>query len=486
MKNIIKWRPIEFAPFDLLAYARLAMFVLLWKHASQDYSALTWLAGREPYFQPKPDFMAHLAQWIQPLFTSASWVPTLAQLIGIGLLIIAIWRPSRISILLALIPVCLVEFSAYHWRYQNWDFDFPIAILLMLCIFPAQFGKIISSDRAVSRDATRAGRYIATYMACIYVLAGLSKVKFGLDWAFVADLGNNYRTQFLDNAPYSEFSSFFAAPFSAAFIDYPFFAHAIAILVQLAQIFMPLALFFVWPRIIMPTAVFANHVGIFFSLGIFFSSMPILGEGIFVPWRLLRLPKFLGGKAHETKEHVNVKNGWHLGMTLVAVVLALVPGLTHTVYHPFADNFIFAWRYNSPEEYVSDFKIGYLDAADGKYKAFPRGYGGFMESRQSTFFESTAPALAFNPDSISLHKYNIESFFCASRPRDSNRWLLGPLALPEHRLSLFPKADLSSWEKLYVLKAYPNQDDVADKHAVVKVEWKPVLDIPAPKCNNGA
>jgi hypothetical protein len=45
------FQPIQFSLFDIQCFIRLALLVLLWKQASQDYGALANLGPRQPIFQ---------------------------------------------------------------------------------------------------------------------------------------------------------------------------------------------------------------------------------------------------------------------------------------------------------------------------------------------------------------------------------------------------------------------------------------------------
>ncbi len=238
------------------------------------------------------------------------------------------------------------------------------------------------------------------------------------------------------------------------------------------QIILPLALVNKHVRIWGPVLIFVNHAGIALALGIFFSSMPILGPSIFLPWS-----RIFPGRVDATPlPKRTTSQRWRIvAASSVAAFLVLVPGLTHKVYHPFADNFIFGWVYSPPEKYSPVAAIGYRDV-DGQLKPLPRGYGGFMESRHATTLHFLAS------QSIDGVTPTLETLYCAARPRDSNRFLLGLLAMPEHRWSAFAAFEPRAPRELLLLEGKGNSDDVNDRFAKVRVEWKVLRSIGQVAC----
>jgi hypothetical protein len=473
--------PIVFSPLDLRVYVRLALVIWCWKLASLDFTALTYLAGRDPFYIHTLSGVQHLTILVQRGLLSYPHAPLAIQLVGIVACLFAAWRPGRISIAIAVLVVSLLEFPAYLWRYQNWDMELSLAVLLLVLVTPCSLKRALSTSRDPVFESTLVGWTLAVYMAGLYFLAGLSKPLFAIDWPSAVQLGNVWRTQSLDIAPYGPISAFFGEWASWLFLTVPSFAWIVGFIVMLDQIFMPLALVDRHFRAIGPAIVFANHLGIAIALGVFFSSMSVLGPAIFVRWSRL------SGKTPARPAVADFRcdhKAWALFAIAVSTAIFLVffPGLTHTVYHPFADNFIFGWSYPAASTYTEVFAAGYLDEQSHTYKPIPRGIGGFMENRWNVIMEFAAITEVRNAADPATNP-TFQTLLCSIRPRDSNRFLLGPLALPEHRWSQHDEFSLDDHSTLYLIRGAPVEEDLADFYRPVGVAWTAVTAFPRPKCD---
>lgn len=469
--------PIAFSGFDVRFYVRLALVLLAWRNASADFGNMEWLAGRDPLYIHTLPFVQDASLWIQRNVLNSGANIAGVQVVGMAACGLAFWRPSRLTLAAAFVSVSTIDFCAYLWRYQHWDTDLCLAVLLMLVLAPCNLKEALSRSRAPSHEATIAGGMLAVYMAMMYCVAGVSKLVLSPTWFSEVHLGNNWRTQFLDAAQYDPLSYWLGERASWFFISFAPLASLIAFVVMVDQIILPLAMVNRHFRIIGPLVIFANHAGIALSLGIFFSSMPILGPAVFLPWRSI-LP---GRVAEEKLAGRTASELWRFIVAAsVAGLLVLIPGLTHKVYHPFADNFIFGWFYPPPETYRDVYVIGYRHP-DGDFRPYPRGYGGFIEARHANSLNHQAVQIMGGSTSPAVTPA-IRTLACAARPRDSNRWLMGPLAMPEHRWSAFPEFDYQANHTLYILRGAANPEDVADKYRVVRVTWTPVHELGAPNC----
>ncbi len=219
-RRILGFSPITFAPFDVRFYVRLALIVLAWKQASQDYGNLAYLSIREPLHHHELGFVQDLALWLNRTLLATELNVLIVQLVGIVCCFVAILRPSRLSIALAFVTVSLIEFPSFLWRLQNWDIDLPLAVMLMVVLMPCNLKQALSTSRQPSHDATIAGGVLAVYMALMYCLAGLSKVILSGTWFADVSLGNNWRTQMLDLAEYNTASNWLGEQASGFFITF--------------------------------------------------------------------------------------------------------------------------------------------------------------------------------------------------------------------------------------------------------------------------
>lgn len=465
---------ITFTSFDLRCYVRLALIVLVWKHASQDYGALSYLGGRSALYTHSLPIIQTISLFLQSTVLAPAYTPEAIQFLGVAACGLAIFWPTRLALVSALLSVAALEYAAFLWRYQDWDIDLPMVVLLLAVMSPVSLRRALSPTRAENYEANFLGRILATYMATMYCVAGLSKLVLPYYWPSMVQFGNNWKTQLLDIAPYGSVSGFFGEWASWFFLAFPTLATAIALFVMADQIFMPFALISRHFRVVGPFVVFLNHAGIALALGIFFSSMPFLGPGIFLPWSRL-------SPGRRTTTTVPVFNrGQKLAMLCgagFAAVLIVWPGLTHTVYHPFADNFIFGWRYPAPATYKTVYAIGYFDGTS--YVPIPRGHGGFMESRLNTALEVRAGLVAKDPRLFPALYEQVETLLCSLRPLDSNRRFLGVFALPEHRWSKFSEFKLGEHSELYLIEGTP---DRLSTQEVIPVNWAPILSFKTPEC----
>jgi hypothetical protein len=325
----------------------------------------------------------------------------------------------------------LVEFPAFFWRLQNWDLDLPPAVLFLFIIAPCSLRHAISPSREPTWQSNLVGwtlaLYIvgwtlALYIALMYFLAGIAKLVFSYWWVTEVKLGNNWRTQLLDAAEYSPLSAITAEPASAFLISYPTVATTIATIVLIDQLILPLALISRHVRLFGPPIIFANHFGVVTSLGIFFSSMPFLGPGIFISWSRL-FPGARTGPRSPTDDSSGFLTPKRKVLTALAcalsVFLDLLPAAANTIYHPFANNMTFGWRYKNHEEYESPIVLGYLDKYTGDYAPMPRGYGGFPESRQNSLMNAFAAEVLKKP---SIFRLSQPSFAPRARATATGRY----------------------------------------------------------------
>ena len=487
LRSLEAFEPITFAPLDIRIYVRLALLILVWKLASQDYTGLAFVAERGVLISHVFSWQTAVAVFLHRRFLASAPSILACQLAAIAICVFAIAKPSRGALGAVLATAGLIEWVAYSWRGMDWDLNLPILVLAMVIIAPCSLKHALSSSCRQTPEANIVGWMLAVYIALMYFFAGLSKPMLSLTWFSDVQFGNNWRTQFLDAAPYGPVSNVFGELFSYAFISFPALASLIAFIVMIDQILLPLALFHRHFRVVGPLIVFMNHLGIALALGIFFSSMPVLGPAIFVPWSRLTRPRDTGLATRKTLAHIPLRFVFGCG---VSAALCIAPALTHTAPYPIPDNFIFGWTYPKPEIYragghadwIPSFVMGYFNEKTGKYEPLPRGYGGFMESYLTNYLNWMAAA-AIKSGLTPAVLERITTGVCLFRPRNSNQYLLGPLALPEHRWSQFPDFDFASVRKLYVLEAMPHSEDFTDRFKPIRVTWKPVLSFEKPICS---
>ncbi len=460
---------ITFSPFDLRIYIRLTLAVLMWKNASQDYSALARIRNLPELNDHAIALVQRLASLVNRHVLVTSQIVTTIQIAGLATCAFAFWRPSRISLIVAFATVSLIEFPAFRWRGQNWDFDLPLAVMLLFIFAPCSLDKALSASTTPVYESNLAGRIVATYIACMYFAAGFSKIVFAWDWPVILGAGNNWQTQFLDIAEYGSLSSILGRWSSEFFIAFPLLSALIALGVLVDQLVMPFALINSRARLWAPAILFLNHVAVAVTLGIFFSSMPVLGPAIFVPWRGFSVQRGVPQTARQSR------------ITAIAMIcaamLVLLPIMIVRAIHPFANNLQFGWRYKAPSEYTKIYAVGYKDA-DGAFLPLPRGHGGFLEVRINTYLQFWAAETGVGRKwaDPKTNRY-FETMLCAWRPMGSNYWLLGPLSLPEHRFSQFHDLDWDRISTLYLISGVPDGNDIP-----VHVKWTPFEEFSKPAC----
>jgi hypothetical protein len=460
---------ISFSPFDLRVYIRLTLAVLMWKEASQDYSALARIRNLPKFTHHTIPLVQTLSDLINRHILVTSQIVTTIQIAGIAACAFAFWRPSRISLIVAFATIALIEFPAFQWRAQNWDFDLPLAIMLKFIFSPCSLATALGTLKHPVYESNLVGRIVATYICGMYFAAGLAKLIFAWNWPFIVSIGNNWQTQFLDIAEYDGVSSIFGRWSSEFFSAFPILAAVIALGVLVDQLIMPFALIYRRVRQFAPAILFLNHVAVAATLGIFFASMPIVGPAIFVPWS----GRSISPAYHQTSSQSRIT----CVSMIFAVILIIAPIINKYAIHPFANNLQFGWRYRTVSEYKTVYAVGYKDA-DGTFRPLPRGHGGFIESYLNVYLQIWAAQTAtghpfYDPKTNPWYAY----LLCSWRPMGSNYWLLGPLSLPEHRFSQFHDLDLDRISTLYLLEGVKDGNDIP-----VHVKWTPFEEFPKPPC----
>src|SRR4051794_13813791 len=113
---------IRFSPFDIRFILRLVLLVTAWKFLSTDYSAIAQMTDTK-FFPISPRIIDRAVDtWKTHLMTKPEYIQAI-QIIAAGILILAAWRPYRMLIILALIGLLGVEWSAQQYRIALFEMD---------------------------------------------------------------------------------------------------------------------------------------------------------------------------------------------------------------------------------------------------------------------------------------------------------------------------------------------------------------------------
>ena len=443
---------IRFSPFDLKIYIRVVGFLLLWKFFSLDYSAIALLNEGPNLYKIQPGFLNNFIDWLSGfLFSGATQIRIFQVCAGAIFLCGLLWF-NKAVLALGMVLIYLLDLTAFQFRSQIYDIDFPLAVLTLVVLYPLSWKKIKPGNPEPDAEATQAGLILATYIGCCYLLFGLSKLDYGVDWI------ENVRLDRLRAAMivwHGTLFPWYLEPI-AGFMENFFFEHRTlewfaAAMTLVFEVLWITSLFNKTCRWVFPVCMYGSHIIIFLGSGISFFPLATVAVAVLIPWRNL----FLRNHAiKETPFRFPLTHKPWLASLSGVLLLAFLPALLKVHLYPFANNLQFGWSYKNAVHETEVYRLGYFDPERGEYEFLPMNHGGFMDFRhlQGVGKEIRRYVTADTPSRKKLYKDRILQYRNAIRPLESNRWLLGPLASPPHLVSAPKKIPAEYLADIYMLK----------------------------------
>lgn len=471
------WRPIQFGSFDLRVIVRLVAVLLAWKLLSTDFSAFPLLIAGPTIYHHELAALNDLTELYRPvLFASVAGVYVL-QFLAAGLLLIGAWRLTRSCVLLGVLGVLLLEWNAYHYRGIMFEFEVPLMVLSALALWPVPWNRLLADDKAPSSQANLAGRFLVTLVGTAYFLCGLSKPLVDLNWHTIVNLHQGRSVMLIHFT--MEFPSWvdpFTRWLEQLFREYPTIDHLAALSACLVEMVWITCVVSGWCRRIVPWLMVAVHAGIFLSMGILFLPFTLTALIVVQPWRLWL------GRREAAEPVLPPSPSEHLSRPAQAVVVALaallvaLPAVTRVNFQPLVNYNLFGFRYgNFPDEV---YRLGYQDPTTGRCLPLPQNHGGFMDYRLVTNVEPHIKGAleATDPKWQEHHLRLIRQFQRTLRPLHSERWLLGPFALPPHVVA---RAETMPADQRHQLRLLRGRLEI--REGTIIWDWEDLGPIPEPK-----
>lgn len=447
---------IRFSPLDIRIILRIAIFITLWKFLSVDYSAFPQLLGGPEFFALPRWLNVLVHQWQGILFDQV-WKIQALQFISAGLLGLAFWRLNRLALLLGLLPVILVEWNAFLYRNQMYDLDVPVALLVLAALGP--WKDMVTGNEQVTDPATWAGVTLTAYLGGAYFLTGWSKLALDPLWWQHVRLDLLYPTmEVWHGYVFPDWLHSIAYGIHRALLRFPWLGETAAFLTLSLELTWWLSLANRHARTWIPFLMLGCHLFIFLSSGILFLTLAVMAAVLVIPWRhgfrvLARSNRIHALDSGTSTQAVSVswKSTVPISMLLCALVLLWYPTTADSVF-PFAKYDQFGWHYAKTAEPATVYRLGYLDSNARAFRIIPINYGGFLDYRIVTLpgqhIEAWLRARPLQPE----HVARVKQFIRAIRSNNSDRWLLGPLAFPEHFIA-YSEDIPSAWLKdVYLLE----------------------------------
>jgi hypothetical protein len=455
---------IRYSPFDIRFILRLVLLVTAWKFLSTDYSAIAQMTDTK-IFPISPQFIDRAVDvWKTHLMTKPEHIQAI-QIITAAILLIAVWRPYRAPMIIGLFGLLGVEWSAQQYRIALFEMDATVFVLLITVCWPASLKWVRTGDATITGPATRLGWLYASYVASAYMMAGISKPLFSLEWYNLVHLEDGYAAvQVLYNSRLMGFFDDTARFFEDLMHRYSWISPVLAVTTFFAEVLWWTALVSRRCRLVIPVTMLAMHIGILLTVGIFFFPFPYVAFATIVPWRVLAFHKqralaptelaatsagkFRSGFAYFWRERLILP-------CVASVLLAVLPAIYTFHTFPIADYCNFGWSYHPYAGPQTVYRLGYRDPVDDKLKPLPVNYGGFFDYLQMKNAEDNIryyENFKDNPEVRNVYIHRVALLARCIRPYRSNKWLLGDLSCPGHTFHHADIVPLENFKELHLLK----------------------------------
>jgi hypothetical protein len=362
-----------------------------------------------------------------------------------------------------------VEWSAQQYRIALFEMDATVFVLLITVLWPASLKWVRTGDATVTAPATRLGWLYASYVASAYMMAGISKPLFSLEWYNLVHLEDGYAAvQVLYNSKLTGFFDDTARFFEDLMHRYPWVSPVLAVTTFFAEVLWWTALISRRCRLIIPATMLAMHIGILLTVGIFFFPFPYVAFATIVPWRafVFRKPAPVPGNEPATAVPDTIRSRCaffrreRLVFPFIAsVLLAVLPAKYSFHTFPIADYCNFGWSYAPYAKPFTVYRLGYRDPEDGKLKPMPVNHGGFFdyllmknsEDNIRYYLKYSEPEHS-DPEVRNIYIHRVALLARCIRPYKSNEWLLGDLSCPGHTFHHADPVPLEHFKELHVLK----------------------------------
>lgn len=460
---------IRFSPFDIRFILRFVLLITAWKFISTDYSAIAQMTDVK-FFPISPRIIDRAVDfWKTHLMTKPEHIQAI-QLITAAILVLAAWRPYRWLIILGLVGLLGVEWSAQQYRIALFEMDATVFVLLITVLWPASLKWVRTGDATVTGPATRLGWLYASYVASAYMMAGISKPLFSIEWYNLVHLEDGYAAvQVLYNSRLTGFFDDTARFFEDLMHKYPFISPVLAVTTFFAEVLWWTALVARRCRIFIPATMLAMHIGILLTVGIFFFPFPYVAFATIVPWRVFAVRKQnavpAGEPAPVTPETIRSRFAyfWHQRLLLpcvASILLAVLPAIFRFHTFPIADYCNFGWSYEKYAKPFTVYRLGYRDPDDGKLRPMPVNHGGFFDY---LLMKNSEDNILFY---VKGETHEIRAFYIKRvallgrciRPYKSNKWLLGDLSCPGHTFHHADPVPLDHFKELLILEGKYHYD----------------------------
>lgn len=460
---------IRYSPFDIRFILRLVLLVTAWKFLSTDYSAIAQMTDTK-IFPISPRIIDRVVDvWKTHLMTKPEHIQAI-QIVTAAILLLAAWRPYRSLMILGLIGLLGVEWSAQQYRIALFEMDATVFVLLITVCWPASLKWVRTGDANISAPATRLGWLYASYVAAAYMMAGISKPLFSIEWYNLVHLEDGYAAvQVLYNSRLTGFFDDTARFFEDLMHRYPWISPVLAVTTFFAEVLWWTALVSRRCRLFVPLTMLAMHIGILLTVGIFFFPFPYVAFATIVPWRVLAFHNRSAPPANEPATaalDTNSSGGalfWRERLVfpcVAAVLLAVLPAVYSFHTFPIADYCNFGWSYAPYAKPFTVYRLGYRDPDDGQLKPMPVNHGGFFDY---LLMKNSEDNIRFylNGQTHEIREVYIKRVALLGRcirPYKSNNWLLGPLSCPGHTFHHADPVPLDHFKELLLLKGEYHYD----------------------------
>ena len=114
----------------------LFTFAVIWKYLSLDFSALTELRARGPAWEVHSLLDRFIPDVLSDALLSSPGIIRVGQLAGAGLLVVGAAIKSRVVYFFGLLPLLLIEESAWAYRNHLLDAEILFPLLLLAVLWP--------------------------------------------------------------------------------------------------------------------------------------------------------------------------------------------------------------------------------------------------------------------------------------------------------------------------------------------------------------
>ena len=151
-----------------------------------------------------------------------------------------------------------------------------------------------------------------------------------------------------------------------------------------------------------------------------------------------------------------IQSAGYVTAVVAVAYLGFFPSMLNTYFYPFINYRVFGWSYAAAAQPTTIYRLGYWNRQDKRVEFVPMNHGGFMDFNMVScpgvdikgFLDSTTD------EQRAYHAKRLRQYQKALRPHGSNRWLLGPLAHPNHVIAKSDSIPTEWFDKLYLMEGH--------------------------------